>query len=76
MGQVLGVLQYQVAQRLTGRLPWRILDERWEHTLAEAVREEAGFEPMETYIHQSRNTFAQYILMQPIMYLCKAAERK
>ena len=32
-----------------------------EYTSAEAEREEAGFEPMETYIWKRKNTVAQYI---------------
>ena len=40
---VLGGFQYQVARRLTGRLPRRSMDVSWEYSLAEAAREEAGF---------------------------------
>ena len=61
MGRVLGGFQDQVARRLTGRLPRRRLDRRQEYTLVEAAREEAGFEPMETYIRRRQNTVAQYI---------------
>ena len=50
--RVLGGFQYQVARRLTGRLPRRRSDEIWEYTSSEAARDEAGFEPMETYIQQ------------------------
>ena len=39
MGQVLGGFQYQVAQWLTGRLPWRHNDEKWKYTSAVAARE-------------------------------------
>ena len=54
----MGCFQYQVAQQLTGRLPqWRSY-RRWGYTLAEAVREEAGFEPTETYIWQRYNMVA------------------
>ena len=46
------------------------------YTLAEAAIEEAGFEPMETYIWRRHNTSAQYIATRTILDLCKAAERK
>ena len=42
----------------------------------EAAIEEAGFDPVETYIRKSQNTVAQYILTGPIMDLCKAVKRK
>ena len=76
MVQVLWEFQDQVVQQLMGWIPWRRSDGRWEYTLAEAAREEAGFEPMETYIQKSRNKFVQYIAMRPILYLCEAVERK
>ena len=76
MGQVLGGFQYQVVRKLTGRLPWQRLDGIWEYTSAEAAREEAGFEIMETYIWKSQNRVAQYISTRPILDLCEAAERK
>ena len=46
MGQVLGVFQDQVAQRLTGRIPRRWVYRKWWYTLAETERVEAGFETM------------------------------
>ena len=62
--------------KLTGRLPRRRLDGKWEYTLAEAERAEAGFEPMDTYIWRMQNMVAQYIAMQSLMGLCEMAERK
>ena len=52
MGRFLGGFQDQVVQLLTGWIPWRRSDGRWEYTLAEVVIEEAGLNPMETYIRQ------------------------
>ena len=49
-----GGFQYQVAQKLMGRLPRRHTDEKWEYTLASAAREESGFEVMEEYIGEGR----------------------
>ena len=39
-------------------------------------REEAGFEPMETYIWRRQNMVAKYIAMRKILDLCEAEERK
>ena len=63
-------------RRLTGWLPWRRLDGKWDYTLAEAAGAEAGFEPMETYIWRRHNMVTQYIVTRSILDLCKAAERK
>ena len=46
MGWVLGGFQYQVAWRLTGRLPQRRLDVKWGYISVEAARSEEGFESM------------------------------
>ena len=46
MGRSLGGFHYQVARRPTGRLPWWILDGRWDYTLAGAAIAKAGFETM------------------------------
>ena len=62
--------------RLTGHIPWRRADGRWYYTSVEATIEEAGFDPVETYIRKSQNTVMQYIATLPILDLCKAAERK
>ena len=55
MGRDLGGFQDQMARRLTGRISWRILNGKWENTLEDAARVEAGFETMETCIIQSPN---------------------
>ena len=44
MGRLVGGFQDKVVRRLTGRLLQRRGDVKWEHTLAEASRVEAGFE--------------------------------
>ena len=41
----------------------------------EAVGEEAGFDPMETFIRRWQNTVAQYIATRPILDLCEASEK-
>ena len=52
MGRVLGGLQDQVAQRLTGRLAQQKTERKWEYTSASTAREEAGFQMMEQYIRR------------------------
>ena len=59
-----------------GQLPRRRSDGRWECTLAEAAREEVGFEMTETYIRRRQNLVAQYIVTRTILEMCEAAERK
>ena len=75
-GRVLGGFQEQVEWQLTGRLLRQRSDRRWEYTLADTAREEAGFEPMEIYIQTRQNTVAQYIATRPIMDLCEVVDRK
>ena len=58
MGRILGGFQYQVARRLEERMPRQRLHGMWYYTLVEAAREEAGFEPIETYVWQRKNTAA------------------
>ena len=47
MGKSLGGVQFQVARRLTGRLPRRTPYRKWTHTSAAKAQEEAGFLMME-----------------------------
>ena len=75
MGRVLGGFQDQLARRLTGRLPRRQADWKWEYTSAEASRAEAGFENMETYIRRRNKTVEKYIATQLLLDLCAATER-
>ena len=53
MDRYLRGFQDQVTRILTGRLPWQSLNGRWENTLAEAEKVEAGFETMEIFRIQS-----------------------
>ena len=46
MGRVLGGFQDYAARQLTGGLPRRLADEKWEYTLVVVAREEAGFKVM------------------------------
>ena len=72
MVQVLAGFQYQVVRRMTGQLTRWISDGICEYTSTEAIREEAGFDPMDTYIWRRNNTVVRYIAKQPILDLCEA----
>ena len=61
MGRIMGGLQEQVGRSLTGRIPQRKLDRKWEYTSEATEREEAGFQMAEEYIRRRQNTVAQYI---------------
>ena len=49
-GRALGGFQDHVVRGLTGRIPRKSLDGRWEYTSSEAAIEEAGFDMTKTYI--------------------------
>ena len=76
MGRVLGGFQYQVERILTGRLPRRWIDIKWEYTLAAVAREEVVLNVTEEYIRIRHNMVAQFIDMISLMELCKETERK
>ena len=65
-----------MVQQLTGQIERQRSYGRWEYTLTEAARVEAGFELMETYIWQRQNAVTQYIATRSLLVLCEAAERK
>ena len=48
----------------------------WEYPLLETAMEEAGFKEMGSYVLNRQNMVAQYIAMQPILYLYKKTVRR
>ena len=70
-----GGFQDQVARRLTGRLPRRKTDRKWEYTLVSTASKEAGFQTIEECIQQIQNTFAQYIYTRYLLDLLEGTER-
>ena len=76
MRRALGGFQYQVARRLTGRLPRRNSDGKRKYTLAAAARKEAGLQTMEEYIRRQQNTVAHYIATGSMLDLCEGLERE
>ena len=75
-GRALGFFQHRVARRITGRQPWQIQDESFEYPPLEEAIQEAGLEEVEAYVLRRKNMVAQYIVMRPIMDLCKEAVRR
>ena len=63
-----------MARQLTGRIPQRRIDGKWEYT-SEAAREEARIEAMELYIWRRQNTVAQFIDTRLLLELCEKTER-
>ena len=60
---------------MTGRIPRRHQDGKWEYTSAAAAREYAGFEAMRGYIRKRQNISTQFIATQSILDLCEETER-
>ena len=60
---------------MTGRIPRRRTENKWEYTSAATAREEAGFQMMEEYIRRSQNTVTQYIDTRSLLDLCEGTER-
>ena len=58
MGRALGGFQDQVERRLTGRIPWKKTDRKWEYTSTATARDEAGLQTTEEYIWRRKNTVA------------------
>ena len=75
MGRVLGGVPGPSGTASDRHLLWRRVDGKWEYTLAAMAREEAGFETMEEYIWQRKNTAAQYIATRSILFLGAGMER-
>ena len=74
----LGRLPPQGGPQTYGRKPWRGMDGTWLYPpVVEAMAEvmaEAGLPEVETYVACRHNTYAQYIVVGPIMDLCLKAE--
>ena len=76
MESSLDAFQGRLARRLTGRLPRRGRDERWVYPPLAGVLKEAGVVRARTSVLQIQNTFAQFIVNQPILGLCEVVERR
>ena len=71
MGRSLGGFQHRVSRWITGRQTKQQSDGSWEYPPLEIDMQEAGLEDMGEYFPKRKNAVAQYILMRPILDLCK-----
>ena len=74
MEAALYAFQGRVARRLTGRLPHRGTDGKWQYLpLAEAIKD-AGIVRVRTSVLRRQNTVAQFVATRPILALCEGTE--
>ena len=76
MERSLSSFQHRVVQRLAGRHPRRWGGGSWEYPSLEETMMEAGFKGISTYVTRRHNKAAQYIVTQPILYLCERSARR
>ena len=76
IGRVLGGFRHRVDRRLTGRQLCRGRYCGWLYHPLEDTIVEAVLMKLETYVSRHQNTFAQFILIRPIMELCQVSERR
>ena len=76
MEATLDAFQGRVARRLTGRLPRRGRDGKWQYLPLAGATKDAGMVRARTSVLRRQNTVAQFVATQPILALCEGAERR
>ena len=76
MEAALDAFQGRVARRLTGRLPRRGRDGKWQYLPLAGATKDAGIVRARTSVLQRQNTVAQFVAMRPILVLCEGTERR
>ena len=76
MESALDAFQGRVARTLTGRQPRRGRDRKWFYPSLAGDLKEARVVRARTLVLRRQNTVAQFIATQPILGLCKMAERR
>ena len=76
MESALDAFQGRVARRLTGQQPRRGRDGKWFYPSLSGALKEAGVVRARTSVLRRQNTVAQFIATQPILGICKVAERR
>ena len=71
MKRDLDSFQHRVARRLTWRQTRRRGDGSWEYPPLDEAMGEAGFDGIMMPITRRHNRVAQYIVTQPILYICE-----
>ena len=76
MEAALDAFQGRVARRLTGRLPRRGRDGKWQYLPLEGAIKDAGIVRSRTSVLRRQNTVAQFVATRPILALCEGTERR
>ena len=76
MEAALDAFQGRVARRLTGRLPRRGRDGKWQYLPLAGAKKDAGIVRVRTLVLRRQNTVAQFVATRPILDLCEGTERR
>ena len=74
MEAALDAFQGRVARRLTGRLPHRGRDGKWQYLPLAGATKDAGIVRARTSVLQRQNTVAQFVATRPILDFCEGTE--
>ena len=72
----LDAFQGRFARRLTGRLPRRGREGKWQYLPLAGAPKGAGIVRARTSVLRRQNTVAQFIATRPILVLCEGTERQ
>ena len=76
MESALDAFQGRVARRLTGRMPRRGRDGKWQYLPLAGAIKDAGIVRVRTSVLRRQNTVAQFVATRPILALCEGTERR
>ena len=76
MEAALDAFQGRVSRRLTGRLPRRGRDGKWQHLPLAGAIKDAGIVRARTSVLRRQNTVAQFVATRPILVICEGTERR
>ena len=76
MEAALDAFQGRVARRLTGRMPRRGRDGKWQYLPLAGAIKDAGIVRVRTSVLRRQNKVAKFIATRPILDLCESTERR
>ena len=76
MESALDAFQGRVARWLTGRLPRRGRNGKWQYLPLAGATKDAGIVRARTSVLRRQNTVAQFFATRPILELCEGTERR
>ena len=76
MEAVLDAFQGRVARRLTGRLPRRGRDGKWQYLPLAGAIKDAGIVRARTLVLRRQNPVVKFVATRPILALCEGTERR